>query len=1230
MDDRDVQRNRIALQQKTSSGLNLSNVKAHRVTSNSVSNPQLKAKPPAVAPGVTSNNIKREQQNPPTVAREGAEHQTQTQTQNHSQAQPRPQGTKREYGSPEWIQGMTAMLSKSKFYFDNIEAHTATKLSKTLVVYGATIAMFFSNDVTHIITTNPIPSKDSLARSKANSDKNQAQAQTPLATPPTPMVPGKFPLKPSALPLAPSAENNILVKAMGFGIKIWNLNRMVSLLAPVLFEPMTPNENLNLQDYLHRDKVYGLTTTQNDDSPRADYYVFKNYYMLVEDTTGHYQTVLAYEYPKKPSSLGRHHWPRFRIQSTHRSPFLWFDEHGGRAKTLQETANNNKAEEAARDDKGEQENTLEATKKADTPRPQPVSQLASGIVNSVTSHAVSTNSVVGKAQTLHGMQNQDRVLEQLGKRVLNATKGEAGVTPTHPPEIKKTEFVRPADVFKSNRTFASCESVPSKKLPLAVADLNAANQQLAPFPTPRPPTPVPQRMMAPAEKKRMEATPTTEATEVDVPPVAIMPRVYLKKGYCENCRDFYKDLNEHIATPEHRRYAHDTSKFEQLDQLLVLLQRKPKIHSNGSGGSSTPNKSELEQQLPSEKGTADQEAPIAIKDVKAAIAIVENQSNTASMADVGVVDRQQDLEEVHGAIADEVDDAELRKVDVEVEIAQVEAEVVKVEDDDLSSEMSRLDMSETGEGEEFPTNLGDDASPSMAQSYAISAADFTQGSDSRLVRGLSRSNFYINSEFQSPFTDKTFASETNLTSQVETDVTQPDDKFLDGLIADSEATDPPMPIHLSLNLTSMVSDGVEPSMPTPLENYVFSGEVEAEGEGEGSSEADKDTYDNVALLKSPGAGRGAFARTQGANLRRCTGLPGVTLPTPPISRELLKRKFERILEEERMSGKMHPMDDVASYSPSTPQPTIYDRNLQARLLSQSPQQSQHQKHKRTLLPSFTGNSNPVYHPMQPTSSALSPPVQFEPKLVHSPAPTHAQVQSPRYTPMASSNAPFAPSRTPVYQSVGSERQYQQQYQQQQPHSHHGMGASPGGVQHGSSPGYPITPPAHSREFHRSSIIDSSYLYSNLRTSFTPQTAHRSLDPPFQYQQPQYHASEDASFVDNSDGGFGSPMVMASPVAPGSTSPTDPISHDPRSALDSTYSSPTASPSRRTMYNQHYYYQPPQQFAVMSHAEQELERCYHHYRGNQLPVPAGAKKLKSSSSLEEEFEEYGEGCMVFLE
>lgn len=99
-----------------------------------------------------------------------------------------------------------------------------------------------------------------------------------------------------------------------------------------------------------------------------------------------------------------------------------------------------------------------------------------------------------------------------------------------------------------------------------------------------------------------------------------------------------------------------------------------------------------------------------------------------------------------------------------------------------------------------------------------------------------------------------------------------------------------------------------------------------------------------------------------------------------------------------------------------------------------------------------------------------------------------------------------------------------------------------------------------------------------------------------------------------------------------TSPTSPGPHEnvlsrspARSAyLDSrsTSPSPARSPSRQEMYLE--------QFPVMTRAEQEEERCFHHYHGHRLPEAASQKKIRDSTSLLEEFQEYGEGCMVFIE
>ncbi|PYI36618.1 hypothetical protein BP00DRAFT_110841 [Aspergillus indologenus CBS 114.80] len=52
-----------------------------------------------------------------------------------------------------------------------------------------------------------------------------------------------------------------------------------------------------------------------------------------------------------------------------------------------------------------------------------------------------------------------------------------------------------------------------------------------------------------------------------------------KPGYCENCRDKFDDFDEHIMTRKHRKFAINRANWAELDSLLIQLERplKPKL-----------------------------------------------------------------------------------------------------------------------------------------------------------------------------------------------------------------------------------------------------------------------------------------------------------------------------------------------------------------------------------------------------------------------------------------------------------------------------------------------------------------------------------------------------------------------------------------------------------------------------------------------------------------------------
>ncbi|KAG0370375.1 hypothetical protein BC939DRAFT_507550 [Gamsiella multidivaricata] len=1268
--DKGSQRNRIALQQKPFPGPNPPNLKDRHVLTQSSSNPLLKVRQLTTAPSANSTSFKDLKPEQPTqsqaargdsVTKAGPRTQllslpkaaSRSQTQPHPQAVPRPpqsqgpistqphpnsqlqsqpqvptqptQPTHYPHGTVEWIQSLVKVLPTFKFYFHNVDPLQVKKFAKTLAVYNATVTKFFSNDVTHIVTTSPIPNKDTIAQNKHINLKSHAQPQPPST------APGKLPLKPSTITPSPSAENSILVKALSFGIKIWSLNRMIHIMGPLLIEPLTQNENRNLQDYLQHEKVYGLTTTQNDDAYRPEYLVLRRNYVLVEDVTGHFQTILAYDYPKDAEKP--YPWPRIYVQSTHKTPFVCIDNRSKDAKDTKEVKESKDAKDAAKDaakdtsktndnhnhndyiadnkEKGSENGEgfpRNTTSRPILQRSPSASVLASGLVNSITSNIVSTSSAVNKTPAMHGIRNiQDPILEQLGKRALNAIKGEAGIVP----DIKKTEFVRPANVLKLSKHSIQSNSVFSKREPLGTIDVNVAvarpgRPAIAPLVAVTS-VEAPSRQSVPTQATRELHGPVNEhslkANTVKEPSVtATVVKDYRKKGYCENCRMNFGDFDKHIASAEHRHQAQERNKFEQLDQLLHLLQRKPKkpvsqcsVHDTTQ--EERPSNSLLENVERAGKATGiDGDGNIIAKASrdretnalkKASDQQEPRQSGnhasgrgTRHPSDRVVADLQcQEIARV--AVKDKakvIDAGEGGdRTSIETCVRQVKAETKiqyehKGEDDQLSSEMLRLGVSETGE-EECSTHAADTAilTPETISNTNPKSVDDT----------FVQTDTDHNNGFWAPFSDRVYVSEPNPTSQVATDITQPDDRFLEDSAIGSQVSEATTPICLHLPSTSVFTDGAEPAA-TPTKEDCAS---------EGSSEGDKDGLeDAVKLLKSPSAGRGAFARAQGADLRRGFAFSGIETVSA-LGKGSLKRKLEDILAEEQAAGRKEATKGAAIDLPSSTASVMYDEMLQSRLLLQpAPRQYQHPTPLR--LASLNHASQFRHPPTSPLpSSRFSSPTKFE--LHQGRDHTLLPSQPDRHAVDRSHSCNGTDSGSPV-----------------QIHPYYEMNGSPRGVHR--SDGLPSTLPASGYSDNYSS---QQLHYANRREdSVRVSTPLRQATSSFQYQ------------YDVRNSRFGSPFALME--YPDSSSPISsmmPSGLQP--PLDPNYygsgpSSPSRSPGQRIVYRN--------QFSVMSHAEQERERCYQHYHGNQLPEPAGQKKLRGGSSLPDEFDEYGEGCMVFFE
>ncbi|OAQ29565.1 hypothetical protein K457DRAFT_19072 [Linnemannia elongata AG-77] len=1255
--DKDTTRQRIALQQKPLTSNNAQNTKAPPGSARIQSNPMHKPKP-VPFPGFTSTT--------PSYTRSDAniENQCRSQSQHTDYAQhlPQPQDTEprsqakhknrvsAEYGSPEWTQQMANVLPRCRFYFDSVDPSMIKKISDVVRRHKGATTSFFSNEVTHIITTRPVPDESVLERIR-NQDNAEQSATAQLDH-----------RKNNTKPLtqqAPNAEMGILVKALSLGIKIWTLDLTLKLLAPLAPGLAKQTDDRKLKDMLQYEKVHGVATVHIDNSTKPDFYAFQGKYVLVDDTTGYYRTIMAYDFTAKPSPTGKQPWPRLYIQDSDRSPFC----------LIEPVTKASERPTGERDDKGQEikqdkdlSNAVQDARPADDQKLSP-SAMASGLVNSITSNIISTTTSTASKPAAANPQ-QDRRVEQLEKRALNATKVEAAISADF---VKKHEFARPLDVVRPDTG--------SKTVGNATQDIGPGRESIADAGSKMQPPTLPvkhihpglaisannERAVAqgndtldPVRREANNAQPAHPVLEAPISHTAKHKEAkdYRKQRYCENCRGFFENFEKHIETPAHRKYAHDASKFAQLDILLTKLQRKPRI---SSGLSELPTTSPAPAEPEPSDGTFSMNAtfdkpvmpdldPVCEVNIQEGMDITPHIQEVLIAVNIPTLHPEQDVSREHD-VSRELDEMvqEMQKTtdrphgrqdvgedegiveDMDEEGAPRETEdqatlifeptrnAVEVGDiaDELSSEMSQLGLSERGVNRfsDQPNDTGSVA-PFEAQEEKEAEEGEQEEEETTVVETVPPSDLLedklvapsslqkvLRHEFRLPGSDRSGLSDSNATSQLETDTTQPDDRFLDRSASATASVDDGLstPVRLRFDTSSTVAS---PNAPRTINQAPFSPEALNESDREGSD-------DGVSLVKSPSAGRGQFGRNQGVGLRDGLFTPNrfardasMFSPCKDITSGLykgaLKRKLDNVLAEERAASQSQSCAGTAAETPDASRYT-------------------------GLLVSRKSLSTIGAHSQQPSNSSrtASTPLRSESWVIHSPSRSSTRTSSPMspHEPLELlfQTSPLLASQP---QQAAVDRSHQRQAQLASGYFHPSLSSqleyeSPSPThreprRHGQSTGPQQTPPPLPSQqrlqqggipivpFQDYLMRDESETRAKSGHPGPVVSSRRELEAP--------PASQSSPIA------FSSPEGLRSPV----------------NFMGQGYgfSSPSQSPSRRAQ---------RKFFPVMTHAEQEEERVYQHYHGNQLPEPAGGqKKMRSSSSLAEAYEEYGEGAMVFIE
>ncbi|KAG0375637.1 hypothetical protein BGX24_008844 [Mortierella sp. AD032] len=1203
--DKDNARQRIALQQKPFNGNNANNLKAPPASTRMPSNSMYRTKP-VPFPGFTqtTSSYTRSDVNLGNQSRSLAQHadlaqhlpqpqDTEPHTQPRHKTRPKP-----EYGTPEWAQQMAGVLPRCRFYFDSVDPAMIKKISDVVRSHRGTTTSFFSNEVTHVITTRSVPDENTLKRTKNQDDIDHLSSSLQQES------------RKSNTKVFPNTETSILVKALSLGIKIWTLDSTLKLLNPLAPGLVKQTGDRNLKDMLQYEKVHGVSTVHVDNSTKPDFYAFQGKYVLVDDTTGYYRTIMAYDFTAKPSATGKHPWPRIYLQESDRSPFCY-------------TELPNKESErplGMRDEKGDNTkvdkdlaNTAQDARPADDQKLSP-SAMASGIVNSITSNIISTTTST-TAKSAVAIPQQDRRVEQLEKRALNATKVETGVSAD---SNKKLEFARPLETTRQDTYVTALGNTGQDTAPNRGTIAHAGNKMQPPTLTPKLNAGLTNNERAVAQGR--EATDSSRNGAINAHPTHLIPEApvdhtvtqkeakdYRKQRYCENCRGFFENFEKHIESPAHRKYAHDASKFAQLDILLAKLQPN-------DGCSTNEICDDLPVTLaPEPLGTHHTQESVDItphtQELPAAMdeSMVNSERNPLHCQAVPVQETQQPVDRMLDRRDGEEDEGIVEDMDEEVTYNVIEDQATltlepareAVEEDDiadvLTSELSQLGLSERGVDRysDQPDDV-ETETPFTTRKEDDKVADTpSEVMDATKAHVPSSLQMVLRHEFRLPPSDRSGPSDGNITSQLETDTTQPDDRFLDGSASASVDDGLSTPIRLHCDPPSAVGS---PNTSQAVGRAYFSPECMNDSDREGGSD------DAVVMVKSPSAGRGMGLRNGLFAQNRLGGVSSSYSPindlTSGLYKGALKRKLENVLAEERAADQAQCRLGNAIETPDTPRPNslfayrqqeadVGSRSQQLSNVSHTPSPAQPPASWAIHSPSHSSvQSSPLSPnvPLETLFQTTSPPPAFNP--FHAPVDCSHQ----RQTQLASGY--FHPSLSSQLEHESSPLAHRVVRRQSETiNSQHAPPSMSQGQQRPLQMGIPIVP-----------FQD----YSQMKET----SAKSAIPAPVVTTRKEPEALPPQS----------SPLAYSSPG--GSHSPMDAIDFMGHGGYG--FMSPTQSPSRRAQAQRTL-------FPVMTHAEQEQERVFHHYNGNQLPEPAGGqKKMRSSSSLAEAYEEYGEGAMVFIE
>ncbi|KAJ1645025.1 Cdc7p-Dbf4p kinase complex regulatory subunit [Coemansia asiatica] len=455
----------------------------------------------------------------------------------------------------EWIFAYRRAFPNFVFYFEGIDETTQQRLSAPIRALGARVETFFSAQaVTHVV----VESASALGENAANS-------------------------------------SHVVALARRFQLKIWDVEKLEKRVLAFLLPgfnvaaaqgPSVVSAKRKLNEAFSAEKLYAMRHKTYEGaavSHGIDFYYFKHYYVLAEDSTHLNRPAIMEDF--RPPPPGRDPpWPKLYMVPTGRCPFVQYDDPTTSSKESDSDTNSNK------------ENL--------TPEPEPTMPTAPLLSKTPASRLQNTprRQTWAPAAIRAVAEEEDNEPKPFSTVQAQRAEGKAAahdplLTPTRPsrgfsvtattnlllqrPELRNYDA---SGVMDSNASgIGQGIGVTSTSTAFHVGGVDPVLQQsllqnlngglvthLSKLEQPVARI-VSQKDSAIADACKEGRVPPAPRTKK--PRVPVRRPVVAKPGYCENCRVKYDDMMAHVKSAQHRRFAANERNWLDLDALLDKVRR---------------------------------------------------------------------------------------------------------------------------------------------------------------------------------------------------------------------------------------------------------------------------------------------------------------------------------------------------------------------------------------------------------------------------------------------------------------------------------------------------------------------------------------------------------------------------------------------------------------------------------------------------------------------------------